>query len=65
MDTHFQAQPDLCESYIVSEDALTWTFRLTGAVFSDGSPLTSKEVVSSLDTARQSERYAGRGEGMS
>ena len=60
VDTHFQAQPDLCESYIVSEDALTWTFRLTGAVFSDGSPLTSKEVVSSLDTARQSERYAGR-----
>ena len=60
VDGHFQAQNDLCESYTVSEDGLTWTFRLTGAVFSDGSPLTAREVVSSLQTARRSERYRGR-----
>lgn len=56
----FRAQNDLCESYSVSEDGLTWTFRLTGTVFSDGSPLTTNEVVSSLRTAQQSQRYAGR-----
>lgn len=60
VDQNFQAQNDLCESYTVSEDGLTWTFRLTNAVFSDGSPLTPREVANSLDIARQSERYAGR-----
>lgn len=56
----FRARNDLCESYSVSEDGLTWTFRLTGAVFSDGSLLTAREVASSLHTAQQSQRYAGR-----
>lgn len=56
----FQARNDLCQSYTVSEDGLVWTFRLTGAVFSDGTPLAAQEVVSSLNTARRSERYADR-----
>lgn len=56
----FRARNDLCESCSVSEDGLIWTFRLTGAVFSDGSPLTAREAVDSLQTARQSQRYAGR-----
>lgn len=60
IDRNFQAQYDLCESYTVSEDGLTWTFRLTNAVFSDGTQLTAREVVSSLQTAAQSERYSGR-----
>lgn len=60
VDRNFQAQNDLCESYEVSGDGLTWTFRLTNAVFSDGTPLTAGEVVSSLQAARRSERYGGR-----
>lgn len=60
VDREFQAQNDLCESYTVSEDGLTWTFRLAKAVFSDGSPLTAREVVSSLQSAGRSERYGGR-----
>lgn len=60
VDRNFQAQNDLCEGYEVSGDGLTWTFRLTNAVFSDGTPLTAGEVVSSLQTARRSERYSGR-----
>lgn len=56
----FRAQNDLCESYTVSEDGLVWTFYLAEAAFSDGSPLTAREVVESWNTARRSERYAGR-----
>lgn len=56
----FQAKNELCESYTISEDGLIWTFHLAGAVFSDGTPLTAREVVSSLDAARESTRYATR-----
>lgn len=56
----FVAKPDLCESYEVSEDGLTWTFALTGASFSDGSPLTAGEVAASLNQARRTERFSAR-----
>lgn len=60
VDGDFQAQKDLCESYTVSEDGLRWTFQLAGAVFSDGSSLTAREAVDSLNAARLSPRYEGR-----
>lgn len=60
VDRNFQAEQELCDSYTVSEDGLTWTFWLTPAEFSDGTPLTAREVVGSLNTARESERYSGR-----
>jgi len=60
VDRGFEAQKDLCRDYSVSEDGLTWTFRLQEAVFSDGSPLTAAEAASSLNLARESARYGGR-----
>lgn len=60
LDRNFQAQNDLCESYTVSEDGLTWTFTLISATFSDGSDLTAAEVIASLNLARQSDRYKSR-----
>lgn len=60
LDREFEAYNDLCESYTVSENGLIWSFRLTSAVFSDGSPLTAQEVVDSLNEARESSRYAAR-----
>lgn len=60
VDRDFQAREDLCESYAVSPDGMTWTFRLRPAEFSDGTPLGAREVVDSLELARQSERYKGR-----
>lgn len=60
VDGSFEAQKDLCESYTVSEDGLTWTFRLVETTFSDGSPLTAAEGAASLDQARKSTRFGGR-----
>ena len=60
LDEEFQPVKELCREYATSEDGLVWTFRLTSASFSDGSPLTLKEVVDSLNTARKSERYRKR-----
>ena len=60
LDRNFQAEPDLCESYTVSEDGLVWTFTLKETTFSDGSPLTAGEVIASLNLARRSDRYSSR-----
>ena len=62
LDSAFQAQPLLCQSYSVSEDGLTWTFTLQpGITFSDGTPLTGEIVAQALQTARgEGSRYAAR-----
>lgn len=60
IDAQFQPQGELCQSFTVSEDGLSWTFQLAPASFSDGSPLTSAEAAASLELARKSERYAAR-----
>lgn len=60
LDNTFTPHGVLCSEYSVSEDGLTWTFTLSSAVFSDGTSVTSADVVSSLELARSSELYAGR-----
>ena len=61
LDGAFRFHGVLCASHAVSEDGLTWTFRLRqDTCFSDGSPLTAAQVVSSLETARSSALYAPR-----
>ena len=61
LDEQFQPQNQLCASYAVSADGLNWIFTLeSGVSFSDGSPLTAAEVVSSLELARTSALYAAR-----
>ena len=62
LDQTFNPQLQLCQSYAVSEDGLTWTFYLRGGVtFSDGSPLTAADVVASLQLAQSAQsRFAGR-----
>lgn len=45
-DENLEMQPALAESWQVSPDQLTWTFRLRpGVRFHDGSPLTADDVV--------------------
>ena len=50
-DKDMKIVPDLAESYTISEDALTYTFKLRhGALFSDGTPITAQDVVFSYNT---------------
>ena len=62
LNASFEPENVLCESYTVSEDALTWTLILRpGVTFSDGTPLTGEIVAAALNTARsESSRYASR-----
>ena len=61
VDPAFEAQGVLAVSNTVSEDGLTWTFTLRqGVAFSDGTPLTAQDVVTSLNMARQSTLYSAR-----
>jgi len=45
-DNNLKVQPQLASSYSVGSDGLTWTFHLRPNLkFSDGTPLTSADVV--------------------
>ena len=66
LDGRFEPQPSLCVSYTHDETASRYTFDLRpGVQFSDGSPLTAREVKASLDRARTSDRYRSRLSGIS
>jgi peptide/nickel transport system substrate-binding protein len=53
-------EPGLAESWTRAEDGLSYTFDLREASFADGSPVTSQDVVFSLDRARaEGSRWAG------
>ena len=46
-------QPDLAQSYTASADGRTYTFKLrSGAVFADGTPVTSADVLFSLNRVK-------------
>ena len=53
IDQNLSVQPDLAESYELSEDNLVYTFHLRdGVKFSDGSPFTAKDVVFTYEKAK-------------
>lgn len=55
-DGSLAVEPLLAESYSLSEDGLTWTFKLrSGVVFHDGTPLTADSIVFSHDRIMNSE----------
>ena len=61
LDETFAPQPVLAESAEVDASGLIWTITVReGVLFSDGTPLEAKHVVSSLKQARKSALYAGR-----
>ena len=51
-------EPDLAESWTVSDDKLRFTFALRDAKFSDGSPVTAEDAVFSLLRLRDDENSA-------
>lgn len=53
-DDKLQIHPQLAQSWDESSDGLTWTFHLKANLkFSDGQPLTSRDVAYSIDRALQ------------
>lgn len=61
LDNAFAPQPVLARSAAPSEDGYSWTVTMqTGAVFSDGTPLTASHAAASLNAARASGPYAAR-----
>src|SRR5579863_8280082 len=62
LDDNLKVQPQLAQSYDRSADGLTWTFHLRPNLkFSDGTPLTSADVVYSIDRALQPAEKSGVG----
>jgi peptide/nickel transport system substrate-binding protein len=52
----FSTIPGLAESWEGSDDGLTWTYKLReGLKWSDGKPLTSEDIVWTVNTARKEE----------
>jgi peptide/nickel transport system substrate-binding protein len=52
----FSVIPGLAESWKGSKDKLTWTYKLReGLKWSDGKPLTSEDIVWTVNTAREEE----------
>ena len=60
VDRGYNATPILCDSFKVSSDMKTYTFYLAAARFSDGTALTTADVVASLEAAKESAYYGGR-----
>lgn len=61
VDRNYEAHPMLCQRYAVSQDMRSYVFYLAeDATFSDGTRLTARDVVASLQAARKSPVYEGR-----
>ena len=53
-----ELQPGLAETWEMSEDGTTYTFKLGDAKFSDGSPITADDVAFSLERVRSDKQSA-------
>lgn len=60
LDQNYNAVPILCSQYSVSEDERSYTFYLEKATFSDGTVLSTADVLASYQAARESTYYKGR-----
>ena len=61
LDEAFSPQPLLCSSYTCDSTGTVYTFSLrSGALFSDGTPLTAADVADTLRRAQSSGRYGAR-----
>lgn len=54
--TGTKLEPGLAESWTVSDDGLTYTFKMRDAKFSDGTPITAEDAAYTLIRIRDDER---------
>jgi len=59
-DSGYNVEPQLCQSFTVTEDLTTYVFTLAQATYADGTVLTAVDVVESLKYAKKSDYYEGR-----
>lgn len=60
LNDKLEVQCELCSTYSVGSDGVTWTFKLkSNLMFSDGTPLTSADVVYSMDRALDPKTQSG------
>ncbi|MBQ3000735.1 MAG: ABC transporter substrate-binding protein [Oscillospiraceae bacterium] len=60
-DSSYHTTPVLCDSYTPSPDYMTHIFTVDPkATYSDGTRVTARDVVASLNAAKESAYYAGR-----
>ncbi len=58
MNDQWEAVPYLAQSWVISDDGLTYTFKLVeGTVFHDGKPVTSKDVAFSIDIMKNNHPF--------
>lgn len=60
VDRDYEVTPMLCQSYSRSADMKSYTFRVEGATFSDGTAVTASDVAASLNAAKKSPYFSGR-----
>ncbi len=61
LNNRYQPEPVLCDRFAVSEDGKTCLLTLCeGVTFSDGTALTARDVVASLEASRDSAYYGSR-----
>ena len=63
VDENFKAIPNVISSWTCNDDATVWTLNLdteTEHVFSDGDPVTGKDLVYSIGFAIYNDRFRGR-----
>jgi peptide/nickel transport system substrate-binding protein len=56
-ETGLGLRPGLAESWEASSDGLTYTFKIRDAKFSNGEPVTTDDVVFTLETLRDPSKY--------
>ena len=60
IDGKFEPQPQMVESWTVSDDKLTWTFKLReGLKWHDGSPVTAADAVPSIKRWTEKDALGG------
>ena len=61
VDSDYTAWPLLCSEFWVSNDMMTYSFYVRDdATFSDGTPVTTRDVMASLEHAMKTDMYRGR-----